>query len=283
VNSPLVITGSSGFIGSHLIDHFISQRIPAIALTRNANRTQKASEVVEVIQVESYSDYRPPNDAVLIHLAEPPHIAEVDKQGLLHVERMKEQALAIFERGYRRIVYSSTATLYGDKLEHPRRPEERILNQHNVYARSKMEVEAIVSSFGGVNARITNIYGPRMCDTTIFSDIIRQIGEDGPITIRESTPVREYLWIGDLCNGLARMALGEATGAFNLGTGQGISCHDLARLILEVSGQLEREVRSLNPPRRSILNLDIEDTMKFFDWSPMTSISTGIKTLLSQQ
>ena len=274
MTSPVVVTGASGFIGSHLRRDLSARDIPVIALTRNAVAVEGNLQAVN-----AYPDYAPPEGATLIHLAEPPHIASVDAEGECHVTRMADQASALLSRGYRRAIYVSSATVYGDTVTTPRRPDEKVTTSQKVYAQAKLTVERLFLAAGGVIARVTNVYGVGMARGTIFTDIIDQLGRPGPVVIRETTPVRDYLWVEDAASALASMAERRSAGIYNVASGTTISCAGLAEAILAEAGE-DREVIGALPPRHSELKLDISATQRDFGWVPRVDLRTGIRTLL---
>jgi nucleoside-diphosphate-sugar epimerase len=279
VTSPVVVTGASGFIGRHLVAHLSARRIPVIALTRRAGFDECAGVRSHVVC--AYSDFGPPPDSILVHLAEPPHIASVDQEGERHVARMREQGVALLARGYTRAIYVSSSTVYGDREETPRRPGEILPPPTKVYSQAKLQVERVFLDANQVVARATNVYGPRMSENTIFSDILKQLAGSGPVLIREATPVRDYLWVEDAAEALAAMARGNKFGIYNVASGHSVSCEDLAGLILRESGQSGRPVVASLPPRRSVLRLDISTTFDDFGWRPATDLQAGISKLLT--
>ena len=275
---PVVVTGASGFIGRHLTAYLTTQDVFVIALSR---RAVASSIGFEVQRVSDYSDFQPPSGAVLVHLAEPPHIASVDIDGDRHISRMEMQATALLEHAYERAIYVSSAAVYGDRKNLPRHPDETSGEVEKVYGQAKLAVEALFLERNGVVARATNIFGRGMSSGTIFSDILSQLDGSDPIAIREMTPVRDYLWVEDAAEALGAMACGTATGIYHLASGRGISCESLAKLILRLDGQPGREVIGRMPPRESVLLLDISSTVRDFGWSPQTTLEAGIQMLLN--
>jgi nucleoside-diphosphate-sugar epimerase len=122
-----------------------------------------------------------------------------------------------------------------------------------------------------------------MATTTIFADILAQLGKPGPVMVREVTPVRDYLWIDDAAAAFTAMALGKKNGIYNVASGTVIACGDLANLILKLAGEPRREVLAKHPARHSVLRIDIEKTRRDLLWSPTVDLETGIKMLLKPE
>ena len=161
------------------------------------------------------------------------------------------------------------------RTSHPSTPKARPI--------SKLAVEKLFLAVGGTVARVTNLYGPGMATTTIFADILAQLGKPGPVTIREVTPVRDYLWSDDAAAAFTAMALSEKSGIYNVASGTVIACGDLANLILKLAGESRREVLAKHPARHSVLRIDIEKIKRDLQWSPTVDLETGIKLLLKPE
>jgi nucleoside-diphosphate-sugar epimerase len=121
-----------------------------------------------------------------------------------------------------------------------------------------------------------------MAKGNVLSTIINQIETEGPIRVFDSTPVRDFLWIGDAARMLSDMVMSKETGVYNGGSGVGVSIHDIATEILSASGQFKRQVESTQPTNRfSNLVLDIEQTKVTFGWRPVVSLAEGLSILLN--
>ena len=282
MTSPIVVTGTSGFAGRNLVRHLARLGIPTIALARQPIEAHESATVRTEI-VTAYADFVPSTGSVLVHLAEPPHISSVDAKGPAHLEQMRGQAAALLARGYRHAIYASSATVYGDGSDIPWTPDRRLAESPKVYAQSKLAVEEMFLAANGTVARVTNLYGPGMAATTIFADILAQLGAPGPVTIREITPERDYLWIEDAASAFAAMALAAKAGIYNVASGSAISCGDLAQLILRLAGEPEREIVAQHRARHSVLRIDIEMSKAELHWSPNVDLETGIRMLLKSK
>jgi nucleoside-diphosphate-sugar epimerase len=99
--------------------------------------------------------------------------------------------------------------------------------------------------------------------------------------VLDTTPVRDFLWIDDAARALALMATGEASGVFNVGSGQGVSIRELANVVLDAAGQAGRPVESVRVGSRfSRLVVDIAQTKEVFGWYPAVTLVEGISTLV---
>ena len=268
----IVVTGVSGFLGRTVVRRLAGFDGTVVGVSRRA--------LPGNIQVVDYSD-TPPGD-VLIHLAETADRAVAERAGWGYEEKALSSLRALLNRRYPRVVYASSAVLYGDRAETPRRPGDPIF-EVDVYTRVKASAErSVLDSSGGLVARLGNLFGPWMDRDNVISTILGQIPGTGPVRVRDAHPVRDFLWVEDAADLMVRMATGAAIGVFNVGSGTAHSIGDVARVSLQVAGQDDRAVVSTEPgARSSYLVLDISGTVSMWDWAPATTLEEGIGRLLS--
>lgn len=273
----VVVTGAYGFLGRHIVQLLEARGdVEVITVSRR--------EIHGGYQVSNYA--QSPCGDVLIHLAEDSDRAQVAKAGRAYEDQTQAALHALLAKDYRRIVYASSAVLYGDQHDRPRSPGDPI-QVDDVYSRVKRESEvAVLNSPGGVVARLSNLYGPSMAQGNVLSTILRQIPGVGTLEVLDTAPVRDFLWVSDAADGLIALALrdlgqrGEGR-LYNLGTGKGVAIGELARLALELAGQANRQVEAKRSSRRqSTLILDYSETTAVCGWAPKTPLRRGIGELL---
>ena len=268
----IVVTGASGFVGRSLVGHLARRGVDVLAVSR---RGHCFAPPARSLVVDDYARLPAAGD-VLVHLAESPHAAQAEGSA----ERSAAALRALAGRGFSRLVYASSGVVYGDRAETPRRPSDPLQGE-GAYARAKREAEAVVAERGGVIARLGNVIGPEMHEGTVSSDILAQLDGEGPLLLRDLGPVRDYVWVDDVAEGLAGMALGRATGAFNLASGQGVSVAELARRACALAGRPDRAIVGRGAPSRSHLTLDIGETTEAFGWRPRTALDEALRRLIS--
>jgi nucleoside-diphosphate-sugar epimerase len=265
-----VVTGASGFLGRALMQDLAHRGIDAVGVSRHPFRG--------CIQVESYT-YAPGGD-VLVHLAEASDRAYAQANSPLYEQRSLATLDALQSKGFSRGVYASSAVLYGDREQSLRKVGDPV-HALDAYTRLKLASEKAVLARGGIVARLVNLYGPGMAEGNVLSTILGQIWQDGPVRVLDTTPVRDFLWIDDAARALALMATGEASGVFNVGSGQGVSIRELANVVLDAAGQAGRPVESVRVGSRfSRLVVDIAQTKEVFGWYPAVTLVEGISTLV---
>lgn len=265
-----VVTGASGFLGRALMQAFAHRGIDAVGVSRRPCHG--------CIQVKTYTDA--PNGDVLVHLAEASDRAYAQANSPLYEKHSLETLNALQSKGFSRVIYASSSVLYGDQERSLRKVSDPVYAL-DAYTRLKLASEQSVLARGGIVARLVNLYGPGMAEGNVLSTILGQIRNDGPIRVLDATPVRDFLWIDDAARALAIMATGEASGIFNVGSGQGVSIRELANVVLDAVGQTGRSVESIRVDNRiSELVVDIAQTKDAFGWYPTVTLAEGISTLV---
>ena len=267
----IVITGASGFLGRALMRKLALEGVDVVGVSRH--------RLPGLVQVASYADT--PGGEVLVHLAEANDRSWVEANASHYEQTALATLDSLLGKGFNRVVYSSSAVLYGDQGEALRSVEESAVHIVDAYTRLKCLSEQIVLSQKGIVARLVNLYGPSMSERNVLSAILKQIPLDGPIRLVDVTPIRDFLWVEDAAEALAIMSQGKVSGTFNVGTGQGTSILELAHIVLNAAGQTGRPLESdPHGARRSHLVVDIAQTVAEFGWRPTTTLQKGIESLI---
>jgi UDP-glucose 4-epimerase len=272
-----VVLGATGFIGRHLCRELVRRGQSVTAVSRRSGQTFDPG--VASLTVADYGDLPEMPDATLVHLAGENLAGAVLDTG------PKSPALRMAQRlkglPFKRLVIASSAAVYGDKTAHPHTESEQPQPTSD-YARQKLAIEAV---FAGdpraVIVRIANVYGPGMSDQNVLSDTLRQLAAGAKtIQLRDLGPVRDYIHVKDVIEGLTAMALGSASGVFNLSTGVGTSVKDLATLVCQAHGKGDTFVTSQVSSGHSALILSPAKAWEAFRWRAAISLAEGVKDLV---
>jgi UDP-glucose 4-epimerase len=273
----VVVTGASGFIGRHVVGHLLmNNQIELVPVSR---------QVLPNFQtVSKYSDT--PGGDILIHLAEDNNVERVAKREVDYLKSALETTNALITKNYERIVYASSALVYGDKSISPHAPNDP-LNIESTYARLKKDSEEIIlTSPKGIVLRLANIYGLGMSKDNVISEVIEKLRHDADIEIRDSSPIRDFIWVNDVAEGITSIALSEHVickepNIYNLSTGIGTSVGELTRMITNISGQSGRQIMSNNSNyTNSCIILDPSHTEEVFGWKYRTPLYLGLSKLI---
>jgi dTDP-glucose 4,6-dehydratase len=298
-----VVTGGSGFLGSHLceallarghrvlcLDNLDTGTLENIEHVRDERFEFRNTECSEFIGVSETVDY-------VFHLASP--ASPIDYMRLpLHTLKVGSYGthnalgLAKFKRA--RFLLASTSEVYGDPLVHPQ-PETywgnvNPIGPRGVYDEAKRYAEAMTMAYHrqqGVDtciSRIFNTYGPRMRpnDGRAIPTFIKQALDGKPLTVfGNGTQTRSFCYVDDLVDGLIRLAESGEHEPVNLGNPKEHTLLQLAEEILKVTGsasQIIFEALPVDDPR--VRQPDITRARALLGWEPSTPLAEGLKRVL---
>ena len=170
--------------------------------------------------------------------------------------------------------------------------ETHPLQPSSPYARSKAASEEVLKGFAAdysipaVILRLFNVYGPGQPETQVIPHIVSQAVRDTSISVRDLTPKRDYVWIGDLIDaieGVMRAGV-EGCETYNVGSGVSHSVQDIIDRVTDIVGA--REISSADKERRNEIPDCYADSRKLnalTGWAATTDIGRGLAALLENQ
>ncbi|TFG31922.1 NAD-dependent epimerase/dehydratase family protein [Candidatus Thorarchaeota archaeon] len=302
--STSVVTGASGFIGSHLVEELLSSgyRVIGIDNLRTGNQENlipalelsKFQFFIGDILDESLYTKIPEHVDILFHLAaissvrksieDPVHVNDVNVLGTV---RMLELARRL---DIEHVVFSSSAAVYGDPEVMPVR-EEFPYDPLSPYAASKIAGEMYLKSYSksyGIDTTILryfNVYGPRQAYSEysgVISIFINQALSDLPITIEgDGLQTRSFIHVKDTVRAtrLAGQRDSAESAVINISGPELISILDIARRIKRsVNGctsEIVHKDARVGDVRDSIGSM--ERARKLLDFSPEIPLDQGLK------
>lgn len=280
--SKILLTGGAGYIGSHTAVELMRSGHHVVILDNLCNSSAKVLERIEALAGKGFTfieaDVRCPEllDKLfyehsiegVIHFAGLKAVGESVAQPLRYFENNVGSTLSLLQAmeraGLRRIVFSSSATVYGDPVRVPI-SEISKLQPTNPYGRTKLMCEdilrdlqasdqrwhvAILRYFNPVGAHESGSIGehpsgapnnlmPFVSQVAVGKrDHLSIFGSDYPTT--DGTGVRDYIHVVDLAQGhlaaLRYLTDRQQSITVNLGTGKGISVRELADTFAKVNG-----------------------------------------------
>lgn len=268
VKTKVVVTGASGFLGGAIVECLKRAGADVVPVARRA--------ALGCHRVADYSE-APPAD-VLVHLAEESNRGRANAAGGTYENAARATLETLLNKTFRRVVYASSAMLYGDESTLPHRIGDAVAAT-DVYTRIKYSSEKLVAAHeGGILVRLANLYGPGMDEGNVLGTILRQIPGAGPLSVWDDKPIRDFLWIEDAAEAMAKMALGSLEGIYNLGSGSSLSVHSLAELALNIAGEAGRPIQATKPTGgESCLRMDISCTTRDWAWHPRMDMRQGLE------
>jgi len=303
-----LVTGASGFVGSHLVDRLLDEGFTVTGLDnlvtgnlanlgsaiRNSKfKFQEVDISVDMPDLETKFDY-------IFHAASPaspPKYFKYPIQTMLVNSIGTKNLLDLSIKNDSRFIFFSTSEIYGDPLEHPQKEtywgNVNPIGPRSIYDEAKRFGEALVAQYvreKKVNAgiiRIFNTYGPRLDphDGRVVSTFVRQAINGEALTINgDGNQTRSFCYISDLIDGIFKMAESNEFGPINLGNPNEMTLNEL---IKEISKLLSKNLDTTNlpelkddPVRRKP---DISLAKEKLGWEPKVSLTQGLQLLINSQ
>jgi UDP-glucose 4-epimerase len=254
----ILLTGAAGFIGSHTADQLLAagHTVTGVDNFRTGRRSNLANALASHRFTLKELDVDAPDalsaevaqsqpDAI-IHLAALVSVQESMKDPelnfALNVEATHLVAEAARRHGVKRIVFASSAAIYGDATELPLR-ESAEKKPISPYGAAKLASEALLLGHGaafGITVRCQryfNVFGPRQDPASPYSGVIsifeRRFREDKPVTIfGDGRQTRDFISVHDVAraNMIAATKDGIVSGAANICTGRATSLLEIVEV-----------------------------------------------------
>jgi UDP-glucose 4-epimerase len=261
--SKLVLIGGAGLIGSHTADRLLQEDVREILIYDNFVRgrhenleTALQDPRVRVFDIGGDILQTDILDAALegadgvFHFAAlwllqchdfPRSAFDVNVRGTFNVMD------ACVKQGVKRLVYSSSASVYGDAVEEPM-GEDHPFNNRNFYGATKIAGEAMLRAYHHrygldyVGLRYMNVYGPRQDYRGAYIAVIMKMLDaidrgEGPTVLGDGSEAFDFVAVEDCALANVRAMQAEASDRFyNVGTGTRTSLKALAGLLLDLTG-----------------------------------------------
>lgn len=301
----VLVTGSEGFIGSHLTDLLVEKGFEVKAFVRYnfKNDWGWLEESKYKNDIEIYTgdvrDFDSVYDAmkdvdVVFHLAALIGIPYSYISPLAYIKTNTEGTYNVLESGrklnLKRIIITSTSEIYGTAQYVPI-DEKHPYNPQSPYAASKAAADHLaLSYYRSFGTPVTiirpfNTYGPRQSARAVIPTIISQIlAGKKQIKLGNLSPTRDLNYVKDIANGFITVGLHEDTigDVYNLGTGQEISIGDLAEKIIELTEkevEIIEDTQRIRPEKSEVERLlsNAEKAKKTTGWKPKYMLDEGLK------
>lgn len=307
----ILVTGSDGFIGSHLTELLVKKgyQVRAFVYYNSFNSWGWLDTLPEQVlaQIEIFhGDIRDPNgvreamkgmDAVF-HLAaliaipfsyySPDTYVDTNIKGTLNVLQ------AARELGTRRVLVTSTSEVYGTAQYVPI-DEKHPYQGQSPYSATKIGADRLAESFWrSFNVPVTivrpfNTYGPRQSARAVIPTIITQLlAGKTELKLGSLTPTRDFNFVKDTANGFHEIFLSDQTVGeeINIATQKEISIGELAReLIHQINPQaaIVCDEQRLRPEKSEVNRLlgSNQKIQKLTNWVPRYTLERGLEETIA--
>jgi len=313
----ILVVGGAGYIGSHMVRYLADGTGHRAVALDDLSRGHRDAVIGAELVVGDYGDAalverlcREQEIGAVMHFGAASLVAEsvanpakYYEDNVVKGKRLIDAALAA---GVRRVIFSSTAAVYGIPERVPI-PEDAQTQPINPYGHTKLAFEGLLDNYAGA-------YGLQYISLRYFnaagSDPGGRIGEDHtpethliPLALRvalgqrpaitiygddyltpDGTCIRDYVHVTDLAAAhllaLERLAAGGPSGVYNLGSGQGFSVKEILDVCRKVTGHpIPAETGPRRPGDPAVLVAGAERAREELGWQPvLTSMHDIVAT-----
>jgi UDP-glucose 4-epimerase len=297
----ILITGGSGFIGSHIVEHYqdIAEEIRVLDNLRTGYRKNldglqhvflegsvtDREAVAKAVEGVDYVFHLAALVSVPESMAKPGECVDLNVHGLLNV--LEASAAA----GVKKLVFASSAAIYGDNPTVPKL-ESMLPEPKSPYAITKLDGEYYLDLFNrerGLETaaiRFFNVFGPRQDPKGAYAAAVPIFiekalkGED--ITVHgDGEQTRDFIYVKDIVGALSfAVETPGVTGVFNAGYGGQMTINDLANKIIASAGS---DSKVLHGPERAgdvKHSRSSADKLRTAGWQPKHSLDDALATTL---
>ncbi|MDY0129019.1 MAG: SDR family oxidoreductase [Methanosarcina vacuolata] len=297
----VVVTGGMGFIGSHLaekllednevtiIDNESTGKIENIRhLLDHKNLTVIKGSIVDLNLTEIFKD----KDYVF-HLAAIPSVPRSVKDPFSsnnsNVTGTLNVLIAAKDAGIKKVIFSSSSSVYGDTPTLPKR-EDMPINPMSPYAITKATGEMYCGVFQDlyglptVSLRYFNVFGPRQDPNSQYAAVIPKfitaiLNDESPVIYGDGEQSRDFTFVKNVVDANILSCESKKTGIFNIACGRRITINQLADYINEILG---KEIKSIHAePRPGDIKHSLADISKAkeFGYNPIDDFKNELKTV----
>ena len=308
----VLVTGGAGLIGSHIVDLLVAGQRDGtygdIVVFDNLTRGRvenlaAARSAGDVLLVEGdVCDVAALNEAIdgadlvfhlaairITHCAEDPRLAvDVLGNGTFNVAEAAQRA------GVKKLVASSSASVYGHADVFPTTEQHHPYNNRTLYGALKTFNEGVLRSFNEmyglpyVALRYFNVYGPRMDVFGVYTEVLirwmnRIAAGEPPLIFGDGKQTMDFIYVTDIARANILAAQNDVSDViFNIASATETSLNDLAYALAHVMGSdLEPEYgpeRSVNPVPRRLA--DVTSARDLLGFTAEVDLEAGLRDLV---
>ena len=297
----ILITGGSGFIGSHIVEHYqdIAEEIRVLDNLRTGFRHNLAGlkhtfiegsvtdrELVrESVQGVDYIFHLAAMVSVPESMSKPGECVDINVHGLLNV--LEEASAA----GVRKLVFASSAAIYGDNPTVPKL-ETMLPEPKSPYAITKLDGEYYLGMFqreGRLETaalRFFNVFGPRQDPKGAYAAAVpifieKAVRNEDITVFGDGGQTRDFIYVKDIVGALSfAVETQGVTGVFNAGYGGQITINDLANSLIKAAASTSKVLHA--PERAGDVRHSRASADKLLaaGWTPLHNLDGGLARTL---
>jgi nucleoside-diphosphate-sugar epimerase len=293
--SKVLVTGAGGFLARHVVPKLVAQGAEVIGMDlpkglESARAFKSKAQLVEGDITDSASIERAVDTCnYLIHLAaiaaplecekRPERAFLVNVQGTYNVLKFAQR------KGVRKVIFSSSAHVYGISPKYMPTDEKHPLALQDVYTTSKIIGESLCQLFYSnhnleyVTSRLYNAYGPGQNEDYFIPAMISK-AKTGRIELRGRAVTKDFVFVEDVADAFVKALTSDFVGEVNIGSGKQTTLEFVADHIAKAF-RAKLTFSTVEPAGPSHMQCDTERARRILGWEAKTSIEQGLDGTLA--
>lgn len=301
-NKKILVTGGSGFIGSHLVKFLVRQKA-------KVSVTVKYNSIIDNIRLYNYwnkiyvieSDLRNLDSIIkfnnqkfdiIFHLAAYNHVGDSFGNYQESISSNLVSTCNLIEYGpfSKKFIYMSTSEVYGKQSSVPF-DEKNTPHPISPYSISKYAGELYTQMFKTISknpknrifniCRAFNTFGPYQSEKAVIPEIINKALSNHDILATKGKQTREFNYIDNIIDGVTKLSMLDKTlnNTINIGCGNDVKIKDLIYKILKLTKSKSKlYLGGLNERPTEIYEMRAKNTLakKYLKWKPQISFDQGL-------
>lgn len=260
-NSKILVIGGAGFIGSFVVSELLKEDVAEVVVYDNFARGKK-EYLIEQLKDPRCSIFPIGGDIRDIDILDTAmkgkdYVISLAAMWLLHCKDYPRTAFevniagtfnvfeACVKNNIKKLIWSSSASVYGDAVELPM-TESHPFNNKNFYGATKIAGEAMATAFNDryglkvIGLRYMNVYGPHQDQTAAYTGVVPIMlnkieANESPVINGDGSQAYDFIYVEDIarCN-VDALKSDTAFGMYNVGTEVQTSIRQLCDMILDL-------------------------------------------------
>ena len=260
-DSKILVIGGAGFIGSFVVSELLKHPVKEVVIYDNFARGQK-DYLQEQLKDERCSIFPFGGDIREIDILDTAiqgkdYVISLAAMWLLHCKDYPRTAFdvniagtfnifeACVKHKVKKLIWSSSASVYGDAVELPMK-EDHPFNNKNFYGASKIAGEAMATAFNDryglkiIGLRYMNVYGPHQDQTAAYTGVVPIMlnkieANEAPTINGDGSQAYDFIYVEDVARANVQALMSDQDfGMYNVGTEIQTTINELCELILEL-------------------------------------------------
>lgn len=305
VNKKILVTGSAGFIGSHLVDELVKQNYEIFCMDNhfpgwgNHYLNLKAHQINGDIRNFDSVDFATKNIDVVIHLAALSHVKTCLENPKLAYDINVGGTVNVLEscrkNNVKRVIIASSDHIFGRNPEIPVKETSRYeaANESDVYGMTKLfqlRLSQLYYKQYGLPVVITasgNVYGKNQSRPNLIPNFIYALKNNENLIIHgDGNQTRDFYNIIDLCKAyqLCIETPNIDGELFTFGSGIETSINYIAEILLELYPENKSKIVHIEETKLNAMNrmcIDYSKAKKILNWEPKIKLKEGLKMMVN--